>query len=94
MKGEIKMKWEQGTEKNMWTKEGWSDRRLKKTPERRASWFELIAKCNKNYQVGEDEVGGACSANERDEDSVKFIDRKARGKRTARKTKKWMGREN
>jgi hypothetical protein len=41
----------------------------------------------RNYQVKEDEVGGACCMNRGQEDCVQVIVRKARGKETTRKIK-------
>jgi hypothetical protein len=43
-----------------------------------------------NYQVEEDEVGGTCGTNGREEESVLVIGRKARGKETPRKTKAYI----
>jgi hypothetical protein len=40
-----------------------------------------------NNQVEEDEMGGPCSTNGREEERVQVIGKKARGKETARKAK-------
>jgi hypothetical protein len=41
---------------------------------------------NENYQVEEDDVGREYRANRAEEEGIKAIDRKARGKETTRKT--------
>jgi hypothetical protein len=44
-----------------------------------------------NYKVEEDEVGGTCGTDGREEERVKVIGRKARGKETTRRPRcKWM----
>jgi hypothetical protein len=42
--------------------------------------------CFLNYKVEEDEVGGTCGMNGREEERVKVIGRKAIGKETTRET--------
>jgi hypothetical protein len=52
-----------------------------------AAQLVLFDKYNYNYTVEEDEVGGTCDTNGREEERVYVIGRKARGKETARKIK-------
>jgi hypothetical protein len=41
----------------------------------------------RNNEVEEDEMGGACSTNGKEEERVKIVGGKARGKEATRKTK-------
>jgi hypothetical protein len=59
--------------------------RLRENGENCITWS--FAKYNKNNQVEEDEMGGACSTNGGEEEGVQVIGGKARGKETATKTK-------
>jgi hypothetical protein len=57
-------------EENIWTEERRTDRRAEKTALGGVASFVLVAKYNQNYEVEDDEVGGACNANGGEEDSV------------------------
>jgi hypothetical protein len=52
-----------------------------------AAWFVLFAKNNQNYQVEEDEMGGACKVNSEEEDHIQVTGRKIKRKETTKKNK-------
>jgi hypothetical protein len=55
--------WEWGAQMDIWTEEGWSDRKVEKTAYWGALWFVLCVKYNEKDQVKEDEMDRTCSMN-------------------------------
>jgi hypothetical protein len=53
---------------------------------RKPETVRILISYIKNKQVEEDEMGGPCSTNGEEEERVRIIGRKARGKETTRKT--------
>jgi hypothetical protein len=54
---------------------------VEKTTQRGGSFFVLFAKYNQNYQIEEDGMGGACSANGEKRNVYRFLVGKPEGKR-------------
>jgi hypothetical protein len=56
------------------------------TADGKVSYIPKFPSPYRGLQVEEDEVGGTCGTNGREEERVEVIGRKARGKETTRKT--------